>query len=173
MEDLILIHNKLNKKRKIRLHLAGNFIPEKWYGNILNLSNNINKKLLDSKNIFNMGHLNNIQLFYQKIDVICFPSYLNALGRQIFEAGLYKIPSIVCLKKNSADSFINKKTGLSFKRPGDLKKFEKIVDYFCLNKKSIIRMGNNANFLIKSNHNIKKNLAKIKRVYSECVKIKR
>ena len=173
LEDLILIHNKLNKKRKIRLYLAGNFIPEKWYGKILNLSNNINKKLLDSKNIFNMGHLNNIQLFYQKIDVICFPSYLNALGRQIFEAGLYKIPSIVCLKKNSADSFINKKAGLSFKRPGDLKKFEKIVDYFCINKKSIIRMGNNANYLIKSNHNIKKNLAKIKRVYSECVKIKR
>ena len=75
---------------------------------ILNLSNNINKKLLDSKNIFNMGHLNNIQLFYQKIDVICFPSYLNALGRQILEAGLYKIPSIVCLK-NSADSFMSKK----------------------------------------------------------------
>ena len=102
-----------------------------------------------------------------------FSKLLKCIRKTNFEAGFYKIPSIVCLKKNSADSFINKKTGLSFKRPGDLNKFEKIVDYFCLNKKSIIKMGKNANYLIKSNHNIKKNLAKIKSVYSECIEIKR
>lgn len=171
LEDLILVFNKLNKKKKkIRLYLAGNFIPEKWYGKIFNFSNNIDRKLINSKNIINLGHLDNIQNFYEKIDIICFPSYLNALGRPVFEAGLYNIPSIVCLKKEQADSFINKKTGLSFKKPGDLKKLKNIINFFYLNKKQVSVMGKDANKLIKKNHNVQINLNKLKNIYSQSIK---
>ena len=171
LEDLISVFNKINKKkRKIRLYLAGNFIPDKWYGKIFNFSNNIDRKLINSKKIINLGHLDNIQNFYERIDVICFPSYLNALGRPVFEAGLYNIPSIVCLKKEYADSFINKKTGLSFKKPGDLNKLQNIINYFYLNKKQIPVMGEGANKLIKKNHSVRINLNKLKNIYSESIK---
>lgn len=171
LEDLISVFNKINKKkRKIRLYLAGNFIPDKWYGKIFNFSNNIDRKLINSKKIINLGHLDNIQNFYERIDIICFPSYLNALGRPVFEAGLYNIPSIVCLKKEYADSFINKKTGLSFKKPGDLNKLQNIINYFYLNKKQIPVMGEGANKLIKKNHSVRINLNKLKNIYSECIK---
>ena len=171
LEDLISVYNKISKnKRKIRLYLAGNFIPDKWYGKIFNFTNNIDRKLINSKNIINLGHLDNIQNFYERIDIICFPSYLNALGRPVFEAGLYNIPSIVCLKKEYADSFINKKTGLSFKKPGDLKKLQNIINYFYLKKKQIQMMGKNANKLIKKNHSVQINLNKLKNIYSESIK---
>ncbi len=170
LEDLVKVFNKLKKeKKKIRLYLAGNFIPTKWYGRFF-ASNNIDSKLINSKNIINLGHLNNVEDFYKQIDVICFPSYLNALGRQIFEAGLYKIPSIVCLKKNYADSFVNNKTGLSFKQPGDLKKLQNIINYLYLNKKKIIQMGNNAQKLINKNHSVNLNLKKLENIYFKCTK---
>ena len=38
-----------------------------------------------------MGFVKEIQNFYDKIDILCFPSSLNATGRQIFEAGMFSI----------------------------------------------------------------------------------
>ena len=169
LRDLILVFNKLKKKKKIRLYLAGNFIPDKWYAKIFNFSNNIDKNLINSKNLIDLGHLDNLHDFYHKIDIICFPSYLNALGRQIFEAGLYGIPSIVCLKKNYSDSFINKITGLSFKNPGDLKKLENIIEFFYSNKKKVKLMGKKAKKLIKKNYSIKINLKKLENIYLDCL----
>lgn len=83
---------------------------------------------------------------------------------------MHGIPSIVCLKKNYADSFINKKTGLSFKRQGDLKKLENIIEYFYLNRKQILAMGNKAKKLIKKNHSIKDNLKKLENIYLEAAR---
>ena len=37
-----------------------------------------------------MGFVKNIQNFYDQIDILCFPSSLNATGRQIFEAGIFQ-----------------------------------------------------------------------------------
>ena len=171
LEDLIFVFKKIQREKfKIKLYLAGNFIKDSWYGKIFNITNNIDKNLIKFKNIINLGHINNIDYFYNKIDVLCFPSYLNALGRQVFEAGHYKIPSIVCLKRNISDSFVNKKTGLSYKNPGSLNDLEKIIKYYCRNKKQIIKMGNNAYKIVKQNFDIKKNMEELNKIYFQCTK---
>ena len=166
IEDLVdVVESLVSEKYYIKLYLAGNFIKNNFIFNFFNLSNNINTNLIKSKNIILLGHLNNLDKFYGKIDILCFPSYLNALGRQVIEAGFYKIPSIVCLDKNNSDSFINKKTGLSFTKAGDLTELKKKITYFYLNRSEIYRMGKNAHKLMISNFNNKNNYDKLENIY--------
>ena len=169
LEDLIEVVNNLTKKNyKIRLILAGNFIKKNFIIEKLNLSNNVSEKILINKNIIILGHLDNLKKFYEKIDILCFPSYLNALGRQVFEAGIYSIPSIVCIKKNS-DSFINNKTGLSFKNPGSLKVLEKKIIYFYDKRNEIKKMGKEAKKLMLKNYNTSKNKLKLDKLYQDLI----
>ena len=171
LEDLINVIKILNKKNyKVRLYLAGNFVKKNFILESLNLSNNVSKKILINKNIIILGHLDNLKKFYQKIDILCFPSYLNALGRQVIEAGMYSIPSIVCIKKNT-DSFINYKTGLSFKYPGSLKVLEKKIIFFNNNRNEIKKMGNEAKKLMKKNHDINSNKLRLEKIYQSLIKI--
>ena len=154
------------------MYLGGNFIKYNYLTRILKLSNSIDKHSVNSKNIINLGHLENLENFYNKIDVLCFPSYLNALGRQIFEAAYYKIPSIVCLKKNISDSFLNKKTGLSYKNPGSLKDLELLIKFFYTDRNQVIKMGLNANKLILKKFNAKKNYLILESIYFNSLKNK-
>lgn len=49
---------------------------------------------------------------YREFDVLCFPSYLDAPGRPIFEAGFFGIPSIAAISRPKADTFVPGETGL-------------------------------------------------------------
>lgn len=49
---------------------------------------------------------------YREIDVLCFPSYLDAPGRPIFEAGFFGVPSIAAISRPRDDTFIPGETGL-------------------------------------------------------------
>ena len=52
-------------------------------------------------------------MFTQKWIFYSFPSYLNAPGRPIMEAGFFKVPSISCIDNPINDTFIDGKTGFS------------------------------------------------------------
>ncbi len=171
IEDLVKVFNKLKaNNHMINLYIAGDYVRnENKFLKFFGITNEVSKNLIYNKNIVNLGHIDNLDKFYSKIDILCFPSYLNALGRQVFEAALYQIPSIVCLKNNSSDSFINKKTGLSFKIPGDQKKLEDLILFFYFNKKKIKIMGNSAKKLVEKNFDIKKNLKSLNKIYSSLI----
>jgi len=172
LHDLISVHNSLIAEGfKINLILAGNYIVnENIILKIFGLSNNIDRSLIkNSKHTVNLGHQDNLINFYNKIDILCFPSYLNALGRQVFEAGFFRIPSIVCINKDKSDCFINQKTGLSFKYPGSLAQLKKLISYFYHNKGEIKKMGLRANKLIVKNYDIKINLSKMNNLYSSLI----
>ena len=171
IEELIYVFNKLIKKNyKIKLILAGNFIKSNFFLNATKLSNNIDKNLIRSPNIKILGHLDKLEKFYNSIDLLCFPSHLNALGRQVIEAGFFEIPSLVCLKKNKSDSFINNETGLGFKRSGSLKELEKKIKYFYNNRKKLVIMGRKANLLVSKNFDVKENCKKLEEIYLNSLK---
>ena len=166
LEDLIKVINKLNNENYlIRLYLGGNFLKENMVFKTFKVSNNIDQQIINSKNIINLGHITNLNRFYQRIDILCFPSYLNALGRQVFEAGLFRIPSIVCLSRNKSDSFVDKLTGLSFNKPGSLKQLGEKIKILYFNRKLINKMGLEANKLITKNFKISTNLKKLQVIY--------
>jgi glycosyltransferase involved in cell wall biosynthesis len=167
VEDLINVVKKMSKNDyKVRLFLGGGFLKENIFFQKIGLSNNIKKKIIEHKNIINLGHIKNLEKFYNKINVLCFPSYLNALGRQVFEAGLFFKPSIVCIKKTQSDSFINNVTGLSFNKPGSLNKLEQKIIFFYKKRNLIKKMGKKANALIIKNYDPKTNLKFLDKIYS-------
>jgi glycosyltransferase involved in cell wall biosynthesis len=49
---------------------------------------------------------------YREVDVLCFPSHLDAPGRPIFEAGFFGVPSIAAISRPKEDTFVPGETGL-------------------------------------------------------------
>lgn len=98
----------------------------------------------DLTNYFNLlGKNNEIENFYKKIDIICFPSHFDAPGRPIFEAALYGKPSVTCISTPTNDTFINFETGISVDSHNP-KELSNAIEYFILNREEVFRMGTNA-----------------------------
>ena len=60
------------------------------------------------------GYVEDIDSWYASIDVICFPSHSDALGRPVLEAALHAKPSVVALNPETdvGDLFLHGRTGL-------------------------------------------------------------
>lgn len=64
-----------------------------------------------------LGLIKDIRPLYQQIDVLCFPSHLNAAGRPVFEAALFGLASIVAIKDPLPDAIVHEGTGLAIPEP--------------------------------------------------------
>ncbi|HQN65184.1 MAG TPA: glycosyltransferase family 4 protein [Methylophilus sp.] len=62
------------------------------------------------------GFIKDVREFYPRLDVLCFPSHLNACGRPVFEAAFFGIPSIVAIKNPVEDALIHNVTGLAIEK---------------------------------------------------------
>ena len=116
----------------------------------LNLSHDMEKfckNYIDENNlhdsVFLLGYRNDILGIYKNIDVVCFPSYLNAIGRPTIEAALLKKPSIVAVENPDENLLINGHSGFCFE-PGNVKKFIECIEYYYNNSNEITRTGQNA-----------------------------
>lgn len=59
-----------------------------------------------------LGFVSNVGTVYDRLDVLCFPSRLNAPGRPVFEAALKGIPAIVAMREPVEDVIVEGVTGL-------------------------------------------------------------
>ncbi len=64
-----------------------------------------------------LGLVKDIRSLYKQIDVLCFPSHLNAAGRPVFEAALFGVPSIVAIRDPLPDAILHEETGLAISEP--------------------------------------------------------
>ena len=162
--ELIKVFKNLDLKNyNVKLICVGNTRKNNFLLNLFHLEKNFNKflyeeNILSNKNIKILPSTYNLSDFYSKIDVIIFPSYMNAVGRPVIEASWFKKPSIIGLNKYNKDTAV-KNTCLIFK-PGNLLSLEKKILYLVRNKSKIKKMGKNAFFNAKKNFDIKKNSVK-------------
>lgn len=113
-----------------------------------------------------IGFTLNIEEVYKYIDVLCFPSHLNAVGRPVFEAAFSKVPSIVAITNPLADTIIDGKTGICIKPKNPLALAE-AIEYFYAKPEEILRMGEMAYELAWEHFDIKKNALKVLGLYGE------
>lgn len=59
-----------------------------------------------------LGFVDDVQSIYRQIDVLCFPSHLDAAGRPVFEAAWFGVPSIVAVKDPLPDTVADGQSGL-------------------------------------------------------------
>ena len=111
-----------------------------------------------------VGFTPDVDAIYRDIDVLCFPSHLDAVGRPVFEAAFFRVPSIVAISNPLPDTLIPRQTGLSI-APGDPGALADAVEYFCRNPAEIQRMGEAAHRLALRNFDSRKNAARVLRVY--------
>lgn len=64
-----------------------------------------------------LGFVGDVRALYPQLDVLCFPSHLDAAGRPVFEAAFYSIPSVVAVQDPVPDAIIHEVTGLAIPRP--------------------------------------------------------
>ncbi len=119
----------------------------------------------ERKNCNFLGNIEKLSKFYKKIDIVVFPSRMNALGRPIIEASSFAIPSIVCLKKVFNDTIIKDKTGIIIKF-GDVQNFVNAIYKYKNNYNLRKKYGRNAYKLHKLTHNYAKNIDKLSKLYS-------
>ncbi len=157
--------------------IAGNSIKRSAFIRILleyfNISQDVRyhaEKLITELSLTKYIKINDftydINSFYNKIDVICFPSSLNAPGRPVFEAAFYKIPSIVAVSNPTSDTIIDKYTGLCIKDNSPSSIF-KALKYYVENPEKIGYFGNNAYNLVKDNYTANSNAIKTMKLYNE------
>lgn len=67
-----------------------------------------------------LGFVKDVRGLYPTIDILCFPSHLNAAGRPVFEAAFYGIPSVVAIAQPLPDAVVHEVTGLAISAPDPL-----------------------------------------------------
>lgn len=124
------------------------------------LKNNLNER------IHFLKFTTDVHRVYKNIDIICFPSYLNAVGRPVLEAAFFKVPSIVAVNDPIDDTIINGETGICIesKNPQAL---TGAIEYFYSNPDEIKRMGESAYQLAIKNFDIQKNAEKVLAIYEK------
>ncbi len=152
------------------------FNPDKLINKILNIFNFQQDVSLEAKELIKYFKMEtsfilkkfttNLNEIYPNQNVLCFLSSFDSPGRPIFEAGFYKVPSLVSISNPMNDTFINNKTGIIVNglNPRDIAK--KIL-YLFDNPKERKKMGKEAFMLANKNFNASKNAKKILKKYKE------
>jgi glycosyltransferase involved in cell wall biosynthesis len=64
-----------------------------------------------------LGFVEDVTSVYSQIDLLCFPSHLDAAGRPVFEAAWFGVPSIVAVRDPLPDTIADGISGLCIERP--------------------------------------------------------
>ncbi len=64
-----------------------------------------------------LGFVSDVRELYPQLDILCFPSHLDAAGRPVFEAAFYGVPSVVAVKDPLPDALLHEVTGLAVSEP--------------------------------------------------------
>lgn len=67
-----------------------------------------------------LGFVGDVREIYPQLDILCFPSHLDAAGRPVFEAAFYSIPSVVAVQNPMPDAILHEVTGLAVPKPDPL-----------------------------------------------------
>jgi glycosyltransferase involved in cell wall biosynthesis len=103
---------------------------------------------------------------YRDVDLVCFPSHLDAIGRPVYEAAFFGIPSIVAITRPSSDTFVPGETGIAVP-PADPIALAAAIRHFSSKPSDLKRMGAAARSLALRNFDSKANAAKLLKLYVE------
>lgn len=113
-----------------------------------------------------------LEKIYDEIDLICFPSLLDAPGRPIFEAGVYGKPAIASISSPKDDTFLPGQVGLIVE-PSDQLALANGIEFYVCNPEVYRTHSIRCIEFYQKNFDIKKSANSVVEVYSNYKKIKR
>jgi len=115
-----------------------------------------------------LGFRSNIGQIYRAMDVLCFPSHLDAPGRPIFEAAFNGVPSIVAVRNPCNDTLIHGETGLAIASKS-AHEISVTLKYLIAHPEKRKAMGCAALTLAKNNFDVSKNSIELLLFYRELI----
>lgn len=110
------------------------------------------------------GFVREVGTLYRGIDLLCFPSHLNAAGRPVFEAAFFGVPSIVAVEDPPEDSLIPGVTGLCIPAR-DPRALADAIERLYLDREGCRRMGAAARELAERNYSPAANACRLLAIY--------
>jgi glycosyltransferase involved in cell wall biosynthesis len=103
---------------------------------------------------------------YRSVDIVCFPSHLDAPGRPIFEAAFFGVPSIAAISAPTPDTFVDGETGLQIAAgsPADI---ARAVRHLVNDPDDRARLGRNARDLAQRHFDARNNALAVLEVYQQ------
>lgn len=111
-----------------------------------------------------VGFRKDVRFLYPCIDVLCFPSHLDAPGRPVFEAALFGVPSVVAVADPQPDAVVHHVTGLAISRP-DPVLIADALQLLAENKKLRCQLGRNARRWAREMFKIERSAASMMQIY--------
>lgn len=105
-----------------------------------------------------------ISSVYRSLDLLCFPSHLDAVGRPVLEAAWFGVPSLVAVARPLPDTFVDGETGLRIPAR-DPQAIADAVARLCTDRERLKRMGEAARRLAERNFDNERNAARVLEVY--------
>jgi glycosyltransferase involved in cell wall biosynthesis len=105
-----------------------------------------------------------ISAVYQLLDLLCFPSHLDAVGRPVLEAAWFSVPSIVAVDRPSSDTFIDGVTGIRI-RAQDPTAIAEVIRRLSADRSEVRQLGQSARRLAEKNFDSGKNAVRILEIY--------
>jgi glycosyltransferase involved in cell wall biosynthesis len=112
------------------------------------------------------GFVADLEQVYDQIDVLCFPSHLNATGRPVIEAAFFGIPSVVAMNPGKTDTLIPDVTGLRVD-PKNPKALAAAFEYLVTNPHRLSEMGEAALRLADERFQIANTARRVLNIYQQ------
>jgi len=151
-------------------HLSGLY---GWLLKKLDFAQDVRSDLEDYVNRYNLssivefkGFVEDIGTIYSQLDVLCFPSHLDAPGRPVFEAALYGLPSIVAMSDPTSDVIVSGQTGICVERP-EPQAIAQAIQNLVANSILVEQMGEKAKQHTIERFNSQNSAIKILNIYHE------
>lgn len=119
-----------------------------------------------------IGFTRAIKGIYDAIDLLCFPSHLDAPGRPVFEAAFSGVPSIVAARQPHPDTIVPGETGLCIPAR-DAHALAAAIERLYADRPLLERMGRAARALAQKNFDIRSNAVDMLALYRKLVAVKR
>ena len=105
-----------------------------------------------------------ISAVYRLLDVVCFPSLLDAVGRPVLEAAWFGVPSIAAVERPFPDTFVDGETGVRIPAR-DPQALAAAIARLSADRTSIRRMGAAARRLAEANFDAHENASRVLDLY--------
>lgn len=149
--------------------------PKKWLYSYLGFAQDIRadleRRIQDYKLdevVKLLGFVSDVQSLCAEVDVLCFPSYLDAAGRPVFEAAFCGVPSLVAAKDPEPDTIIDGETGLCIASRSP-EAIADAVEYLLRNPEIRTQLGERARSLAHRNFDITQNAREMLSVYNNMI----
>ena len=113
-----------------------------------------------------LGFVDDVASIYRQIDLLCFPSHLDAAGRPVFEAAWFGVPSIVAVRDPLPDTVADGQSGVCIAEP-NAQALAAAIERLYSDPAERARLGAGAQRLAETYFNQERNSAQVLEIYRE------